>query len=79
MKKSGFGFWFRDNKKALKELDLIEDVLLKENIKFKKIGFAIDFEEEFENEDLEDKRVKEVKNIMLNNNIENYVIYRNRE
>ena len=79
LEESGFGFWFYNNKIALEELERIEDVLIKEKLDYLRTGkFGFEFNEKFENEDLEDKRIEEVRNIMLNNNIEEYVIYRNR-
>ena len=72
----GFGFWFRDGKLGLKECGKCELVLLENNIGFKRNNYVIDFNYEFNDEELLDNKVEEVRNLMLKNNIDRYVIYR---
>jgi hypothetical protein len=74
MEKLNFGFWFRDGKFGLNECNKCENILLKENIKFKRKNYAIEFEEVFESNDLKEIRKKEIKDIMLSNKITRYVI-----
>jgi hypothetical protein len=64
-----FGFWFMRGKRGEKEVDLAKELLKQNNIDFNDTGkFAIDFGNK-------GYTVNEIKNLMLENKIESYVIY----
>ena len=67
--KENFGFWFLKGKKGEKEAGEAKEILKKENVNFNDTGkFGIEFY---------GKRysIKEIKDLMLRNKIEAYVIY----
>jgi hypothetical protein len=64
-----FGFWFMKGKRGVKEVDLAKELLKQNNIDFNDTGkFGIDFVRK-------GYTVNEIKSLMLENNIEEYVIY----
>ena len=64
-----FGFWFMRGKKGENEVELAKALLKQNNIDFKDTGkFGIDFVKK-------GYTVNGIKSLMLENNIENYVIY----
>ena len=64
-----FGFWFMRGKKGENEVELVKALLKQNNIDFNDTGkFGIDFVKK-------GYTVNEIKSLMLENNIENYVIY----
>jgi hypothetical protein len=64
-----FGFWFMRGKRGEKEVDLAKELLKQNNINFNDTGkFGIGFENK-------GYTVKEIKDLMLENKIESYVIY----
>ena len=64
-----FGFWFMRGKRGEKEVDLAKELLKQNNIDFNDTGkFGIDFNKK-------GYTVNEIKNLMLENKIESYVIY----
>lgn len=64
-----FGFWFMKGKRGEKEVDLAKELLKQNNIDFNDTGgFGIDFVKK-------GYTVNEIKSLMLENNIEEYVIY----
>ena len=64
-----FGFWFMKGKRGEKEVDLAKELLKQNNIDFNNTGkFGIDFGKK-------GYTVNEIKSLMLENNIEEYVIY----
>ncbi len=75
-KEFGFGFWFRDGKLGLKECDKCELILLENNIGFKRNNYVIDFNYVIKDEEILDDKVEEIRNLMLRNDIDRYVIYR---
>ena len=64
-----FGFWFMRGKRGEKEVDLAKELLKQNNIDFNDTGkFGIDFNKK-------GYTVNEIKGLMLDNKIEEYVIY----
>jgi hypothetical protein len=64
-----FGFWFMKGKKGEKEAGLAKELLKLNNIDFNDTGkFGIDFVKK-------GYTVNGIKSLMLENKIENYVIY----
>jgi hypothetical protein len=64
-----FGFWFMRGKRGEKEVDLAKELLKQNNIDFNDTGkFGIDFNKK-------GYTVNEIKGLMLENKIEEYVIY----
>ena len=67
--KCNFGFWFMRGKKGEDEVELAKTLLKQNNIDFNDTGkFGIDFIKKGYN-------VNKIKSLMLENKIENYVIY----
>ena len=64
-----FGFWFMRGKRGEKEVDLAKELLKQNNIDFNDTGkFGIDFNKK-------GYTVNEIKGLMLENKIEEYIIY----
>jgi hypothetical protein len=64
-----FGFWFMRGKRGEKEVDLAKELLKQNNIDFNDTGrFGIDFNKK-------GYTVNKIKGLMLENKIEEYVIY----
>ena len=64
-----FGFWFMRGKRGEKEVDLAKELLKQNNIDFNDTGkFGIDFNKK-------GYTVNEIKSLMLENKIEEYIIY----
>ena len=76
MKKLSFGFCFYGSKKGLKDCEKCENVLLENNIEFERNNRMYNFKEIFSNENLLNDKIDNVRNLMLENGIIKYVIFR---
>ena len=72
----GFGFWFYKGKLGFKESNKCEEILLENNIGFKRNNFVFNFDYVVKDEEILDNKIEEVKNLMLKNGVDRYVIYR---
>jgi hypothetical protein len=75
MKKLGFGFCFYGSKRGLKDCEKCENVLLENNIEFERNDRMYKFKEIFNDENLLNDKINNVRNLMLENDIIKYVIF----